>query len=252
MDERDYEAEALEQGFNPDYDGPNKVDAKTFVEKGEQIAGMAVKQSRELKSKVEMLEGRVEQLTESNKQVGDHFRQTLDKQRKNTAVRISELESELGQAVEDSDGRAFREKQREINTLRNELPPAEDPQVYAQAWEQLAAKFAADNPWYNSNPKLATFADGLQARVEADGYRGGSFFAEVERRTREAFPEEFKNPNKSSVNAVEGGGERGAGSKAHTFTNLDPESKKACDEFIRDGIFKDRAEYVASYEWEDE
>ena len=46
------------------------------------------------------------------------------------------------------------------------------------------------------NPKLATFADGLEYRVQAEGYSGANFFPEVTRRTREAFPEEFENPNR--------------------------------------------------------
>ena len=48
MEERNYEEEATEQGWNPDYDGPNKTDAKTFVEKGEKIAGIANARNKNL------------------------------------------------------------------------------------------------------------------------------------------------------------------------------------------------------------
>ncbi|RLC55297.1 MAG: hypothetical protein DRI30_07825, partial [Chloroflexi bacterium] len=69
-EERDYEAEAVEQGWNADFDGPNKTDAKTFVERGEQIAGI-------LKSKNKKLEDRLHKLEAANVQFGEYHKQTL-------------------------------------------------------------------------------------------------------------------------------------------------------------------------------
>ncbi|GAF67584.1 unnamed protein product, partial [marine sediment metagenome] len=81
--ERDYEAEASEQGWNKDFDGPNKTDAKTFVERGEQIAGI-------LKSKNTKLEDRLHRLEQSNKQFGEYHKKTLESQVRKTAETIKE------------------------------------------------------------------------------------------------------------------------------------------------------------------
>ena len=52
-EERDYEAEAIKDGWNPNFEGEGKKDAKTFVEDGEKISGM-------LKNKIGHLEERIE------------------------------------------------------------------------------------------------------------------------------------------------------------------------------------------------
>ncbi len=62
-DTRDYVAEATEQGWNPDFEGDKKVDAKTFVEKGERIAGIA--QSQRERDKV-YFEGKIAKLESSH------------------------------------------------------------------------------------------------------------------------------------------------------------------------------------------
>ena len=100
MEERDYEAEATEQGWNPDFDGPNKTDAKTFVEKGEKIAGIANK-------RVKTLEDRIHRLEDSNKQFGEYHKQTLEQQRKESEKQIHTLQAEVAQAVTDGDGQAY-------------------------------------------------------------------------------------------------------------------------------------------------
>ena len=123
VQERDYVAEAEEQGWKED--GP--LDAQAFVEKGEKIAGI-------LKSKNDRLENRIESLEQSNRQFGEYHKQTLEKQKQKNSERISELEGDLAQAITDSDGSAAVKTQREIDSLREEdVSPPDD----AQAWAQL-------------------------------------------------------------------------------------------------------------------
>jgi len=250
-EERNYEEEAVAQGYNPDYDGPNKVDAKTFVEKGEKIAAIAVKDRGVLRDKVEQLEGKVESLTESNREFGKYHKKTIEAQRKANATRIGELEAELAQAVTDGDGQAYTRTRAEINDLKTELPQLSDEQANAQAWDKLATQWVSENQWYNTNPTLATFADGLQERVVAEGYNGQAYFTELTRRVKEAFPDDFKNPNRSNANSVEDGGQISTGdSKEHTYANLPADAKKACDGFVKEG-FMTREDYVAEYEFEE-
>ena len=242
MEERNYEAEAKEQGWNPDYDGPNKTDAQTFVERGEKIAGI-------LKSRLDKQEAQIAQLQETHQKFGEYHKQTLEKQRKQAEARIASLEEKLAQSITDGDGQAYTQINREIDSLKSNQ--AQDPTDDMAAWQRLSQGWINENEWYAKNPKLAAYADGISDRIRAEGFNGTAYFSELTRRVKEDFPEEFTNPNKAKGNTVEDGGQLSTGSsKEHTYENLDAEAKRACDDFVKGG-FMTREDYVKQYEWED-
>jgi len=238
-EERDYEVEAKEQGWNPDFDGPNKTDAKTFVEKGEQIAGMATARNKRL-------EERVNQLEQANQKFGEYHKATLARQERQAKETIAELEVKLEQAINDGDGQEFTRVNREIDSIKAEAPPPDDQ----QAWANMAQSWAVDNQWYNTNPKLQAYADGISDQLRAKGYNGQAYFSELTNNVKETFPEEFKNPKREAANAVESGGTVSTtNSKAQTYDNLPDDAKRACDDFVSQG-FVTQEDYVKTYEWE--
>jgi len=242
MDERNYEAEAKEQGWNPDYDGENKTDAKTFVERGEKIAGI-------LKSRLDKQEAQIAQLQESNQKFGEYHKQTLDAQRKQAEAEIKELKGQIAQAVTDGDGQAYtmlNDRMESINVSQNQTPTDD-----MAAWQQLSQGWINENEWYAKNPKLAAYADGISDRIRGEGFNGSAYFSELTRRVKEDFPEEFTNPNKAKENIVEDGVQLSTGnSKEHTYENLPKDAKAACDGFVKDG-FMTKEEYVNQFEFED-
>ena len=239
-EERNYEAEAVEQGWNPDFDGPNKVDAKTFVEKGEKIAGMATARAKKLESRIEHLE-------DANRQFGEYHKQTLEQQKQKTAERIADLEAKVAQAITDGDGQEYTRASREIESLKNDTPAPTDD---AQAWAKMTQSWMSDNDWYNKNRKLRIYADGVSDELRADGFTGKAYFQELTRRVKEDNPEEFKNPAKAAASAVEGGGQLSTGnSKEHTYDDLPADAKAACDKFVKDGFMK-QEDYVSTYEFD--
>ena len=241
MTERDYEAEALEQGWNPDYEGPNKTDAKTFVERGEQIAGI-------LKSKNVKLESRIHSLEEANKKFGEYHQKTLETEKKKNEVKIQELEGQLAQAITDGDGQAYTRYNRELDGLKAEQSSYSTDA--AAAWNQLSTQWVQDNPWYTTNPKLQAYADGISDRIRATAASEEDYFQKLTANVHDNFPEEFKNPNKSKANAVDEGGQKGSkDSKAKTYDNLPADAKAACDDFVKQG-FMTKEQYVSSYEFE--
>ena len=236
-EERDYTAEAREQGWNPDHEGENKVDAKTFVERGEKIIGI-------VKSKNARLEGRIETLEQSNREFGEYHKRTIETQRKQSAEKVAELETQLAKAVTEGDGQAYTQTQREIESVKAQTP---NPTNDAQAWDRMAQNWAGENKWYADNKKLATYADGISDRIRAEGYNGQAYFSELTRRVHEDFPEEFTNPNKTKPSGVEAGGQRGTGtSDKPIYDNLDAEAKAACDGYVKEG-FMTRDDYVKTY-----
>ena len=239
-DERNYEEEALAQGWNPDFDGPNKSDAKTFVEKGEKIAGI-------LKSKVDRQGRQIENLIQSNKEFGEYHKTTLKAQHKKDAGRIEELELKIAQAITDGDGQVYTNTRREIDDLKSTQEVATDD---ATAWNNMAQSWARDNQWYSENHKLAVYADGLSDQIRQEGYNGQAYFSELTRRVQEDFPEEFSNPNKNKPASVEGGGPVSEASKERSYANLPDDAKAACNDFVKQGFMTKEA-YVATYEFDE-
>lgn len=248
-DERDYVAEATEQGWSEDKDSLPEgkwVDAKTFVEKGERIAGI-------MKSRLDRQDSEIRQLKDSNKQFGEYQNALLAKEKSRNAELLAQLETQRAQAINDGDGAAFTNLDRQINQTREELS-APDPRGNGeQQIDAIGQAWLMNNDWYQSNRKLQIHADAISDELVNAGYVGGSpaYYKELTRVVREDYPEEFQNKRQAQANTVEAGGEiETKGSEVpHTYENLDAESKKACDEFVKGG-FTTREEYVENYEWD--
>lgn len=240
---RDYEAEARSEGWVPqeEWNGPDEkwVDAKTFVDRGEKIAGI-------LKSKVSRLEEDIARLNESNKKFGEYHRSQIQREHEKNQKLIKELEALRKQAISEGDGDAFDRADRQLTELRQQQrlePDAGTSQKLAEAW-------LSENQWYQTNRKLGAYADGIAERVIAEGYTGKAYFDELTRRVKQDFPEEFGNKRRSGSPDVEGGGDREVtNSKSKTYSNLPADAKAACDRFVRDG-FMTKEDFVAQYEWE--
>lgn len=241
-EERNYEQEARDDGWvdSPEWKGdPEKhVDAKTFVERGEKISGI-------LKSKIGRLEDRIDSLTQSNAEFKQYTDKQYAKEHDKNKLLVVELEQAKAQAITDGDGAAAVRAEKEIQNLQQEAPPDN------RAYNQLAEQWAADNPWYASNPKLARYADGVAEQIAGQGFTGKGYFSELTRDVKEMFPEEFENPNRQKANSVETGGQKEVSdSKAQTWANLPKDAKAAAKRFENDIPGFTRDQFVSEYEWE--
>ncbi len=240
-DERDYEKEALADGWNPDFDGPSKKDAKTFVEDGEKISGM-------LKGKIGRLEERIDSLTQSNADFKQYTDKQINKELAKNKELIVELEKTKAQAITDGDGIKAVQADREIQDLQVQTQPEN-----GQLANVEGDKWFASNDWYAKNPVLHAQADGFADQLRAQGYDDQSalFFNELTSRVKDAHPKEFGNPNRQRAGTVETEGTKEVtDSKAETWANLPADAKAAAKRFEKDipGFSKD--DYVAQYEWE--
>ena len=240
------EQEARKQGWKPEseWKGDPPTDgfksAEQFVKDGENIPGI-------LKSKISHLENRVDSLTQSNA----NFKQYTDKQRDKDQAEnkrlIGELESVKAQAITDGDGVAAVKAEREINELQVNDPPPNQPQPNPEG-----ESWVASNGWYNENPVLHAQADGVADQLRMQGYDDQSalFFTELTTRVKQAFPNEFENPNRNNAASVEDGGSRDAGDAAeHTWANLPADAKAAATSLITDIPGFTKEEYLENYEW---
>lgn len=235
------EEQAREQGWVPkeEWKGPEDkwTDAKTFVDKGEKITGI-------LKSRVDRQQAEIESLKNANKEFGQLQKKIQEKLKKDNEALLAQLEAKRAAAITEGDGTEFTRLDREIKSVERDLKPT--PEVS----NPLGEAWLADNEWYNTNLKLQTYADGLVDRIISEGYTGKAYFSELTRRVKEAFPDDFGNPNKEKPNAVETGGDKvKKDSKAKSYDNLPDYAKESCDKFVKAGLIT-QEEYVKTFEWE--
>lgn len=242
-EERDWEAEAREQGWKPlsEFKGPDDkwTDPRTFVEKGEKITGI-------LKSRLDRQEKEIADLRLANKEFGDYQQSLRQKDREKAQARIAELEAQRAEAINNGDGTEFTRLDRQINEVRTDIesPPNGRDVSVEQAW-------VAENDWYGKDATLTAFADGVTGMVEAEGYQGKARLDEIARRTRETFSDRFENPNRQGSNDVDAGGDVETQDRtAHTFENLPPDAQAACDRFVAQGLTT-KEEYIKNFEWDE-
>ncbi|KKM69161.1 hypothetical protein LCGC14_1453630 [marine sediment metagenome] len=170
--ERDYVAEATAQGWKEDFEGPNKTDAQTFVEKGEKIAALAITQRDATKVENAQLSGRIAKLETANKEFGEYKDAQLARSEARNKDLLNELSLRRSQAVTDNDGETFYKLDREIEQVKegmNAPPPqqgngGEQPNPLYDAW-------LINNDWYNNDPTLKAIADGIEGQIASEGYR---------------------------------------------------------------------------------
>jgi hypothetical protein len=246
-EERNYEEEASKEGWAPQDQWKGDPDrwktAEQFVKDGEKIVPI-------LKSKVDRLEARVEEVLQTNKKFSEFTQRSLDREKAEKDRLIKELEEVRKQAVTESDGDAFAKADSQLEEIRNSNKPEETPALApaAQAW-------LGQNNWYGSNEDLTIFADIVSDKLVADGYTHSSpaYFKELTDRIHKRFPDEFGNKNRAKPSSVESGGEKETGSKSKTFDNLPAEAKRAYQQFKRDIPGFTKEQYVENYEFgEDE
>jgi hypothetical protein len=241
MEERDYEAEARKDGWVPadewQGDPEQHKTAEQFVRDGEKIAGI-------LKSKVERLETRVNELLDSNEKFVDFTKKAQERDRKEKETLITELEDLRKKAVDEGDGEAFTHADRRLTELRAEPEPGNEINEVGMRWLE-------NNPWYAKDERMQAYADKISDRLRDQGYMDQSeaYFSELTTRVKEAYPDEFENKNRSRPNSVESGHEA-SNSQARTWANLPEDAKAAFKQFQRDMPGLTEEDFVSQYDWD--
>jgi hypothetical protein len=243
---RDYEAEAVKDGWNADFDGPNAKTAQEFVESGEKIAGIAVKKARTLEKTVEGLQTRLDSIESTKAEFVEFNQRALAKERKEKNDAIAALNAERAEAISEGDGPRAVQLEEQIHEARAEPVQQAGQEPWAREW-------ASDNDWYAKDVIRRGAADGIAQQLRNMGFpdTGRDFMDEVSRQVREAFPDKFENPNRKQ------GITNGDGTKTdetapkgeRSFDALPPDARAACDRFVAEGIMS-KKDYIATYDWD--
>lgn len=159
---------------------------------------------------------------------------------------LKELKSKQLEAVETGNTDAFVKIDKEIAELQADVRPVkkatDDP--HDPVFEEWTDK----NNWFKEDREMADYAEAIGAFLKKKNPNlvGMDFLNEVTKSVKKEFPSKFQNPKRDSAPSVEStSAPTRKGGKG--YSDLPDEAKKACDRFVRDGIFKTKDDYVKSY-----
>lgn len=197
--ERDFVAEATSMGWNPDYDGDNKVDAKEFV-----LRKPLFDEQKKLKRKVRDLENAIRAQTQMQEALVHQEREKL----------LTQYKAEKKEALETGDADRVIALEDEMDKLKRTpvRAPNQPPPEFTEWVDQ--------NDWYSEDAKLRRYADalGIELYNQNPGRPLRDIYAEVTRDVKETFAAKFKNPLREKPSPVD------SGSRAPTKTvEVEPE-----------------------------
>lgn len=248
-EERNFEQEARKDGWVPrdEWKGPEEkwTEAQTFVENGEKIAGIAVKKARKLEETVETLQSQIDEIQATKREFVEFNTRALERERKEKAALIAKLEEQQVEAINQGDGETYLQTKRKIQEIQSEPEQRAGQQEWAKKW-------ASENPWYAKDTIARGVANAVAEEMRKQGVEdnGKDFLDEVARRTKEALPNKFENPNrKKGITGGEGKeSDETAPAGQHSYENLDAEAKAACDRFVAEGLMT-KKQYIDTYAW---
>lgn len=266
-DTGNYEARAASMGHVPKDkwtgDPAKWVDAKAFVERGEQVLPILQKHNRVLEDRIAKLERENAGILKDSAEFRKMAHNAAERQYAN---KIADLEAQLAEAIDKGEGAKAVEIQREIRETPAPAPTTTAVQTTQQQTQQTHPDYAAwlaENRWYETNTEAQMEANAIAQQVVASrGLTGRALYDAVNERMRRIRPELFatrgdRGADYENPRGGDGGGRRGE----RTYSNLPDDAKKACDRYIARGFYLDpegkpmtveaaRKQYCADYEWD--
>lgn len=247
--ERDWESDARAMGWSPEeeFKGDKKqwIDAKTFVERGEQMMPILKAQNKALLKRISGMEKTINQAR-------DFFSKS---EQRGYDRAMAEIKARQREAVRTGDEEAFEAAEKDLNDLQKDG----NHQVSQADTAEAFISFKEENEWYDGESraaKLATeYADAVGRKTPLDKSSMGpneyfEWIAEqVKERYSDRYPELFglaqpKPKPRSPVEAPSNVRPR-AGTK--TAADLDAVARRQGESFVKMGLFKDLNAYAKDY-----
>jgi len=241
---------AAEMGWDPNYDGPEALDAKTWIVRGGEMQSTMRKHLRDQKAQMRRMLKSVENLKK-------HHLKVQNAQKKQYEAEIRRLKAQRVEAIEEGDVGKVEELDEQIGTISSAIEdPVEDEDGDAT---DLAAQYNPAfvdwlevNTWYDRDKEMTKYADTVAKRYE--GAPLERVLRKVDEAVRDIFPDKFsdkraRRKKKSARTAreapeVESATKRPAKRKRKiTRRDLDPEHRRIVDDFVSQGIMTEE-EYI--------
>jgi chromosome segregation ATPase len=252
----DVEELARAQGWKgpEEFSGPPEKfkSAEDFLKVAEDYAPVSRERNRYLTEQLEKLNQKYEQTQSTLHKLADHHKKTAQLAYKRA---LRELSQKRQEAVELGDTDTFKKVDEEIQELQaakpeDEISPANSGQS-AQSHQETLDKWVSENEWFVNDITLhqAAIAAGNILSIKHPTMSPEKQLAEIKKMVMEQYPEKFESDKASKVSPVLGGdnysGSGGRGRKK-SYSDLPGDAKKACDDFVKQGLMT-KDDYVKEY-----
>lgn len=267
--ERNYEAEARAEGWKPieQYKGDRAkwIDAKEFVERGENILPLVKAQNSKLKGELESTKQSIAEMRRSMDEFKLFHEETSAKLKKDAREAYTKAEADLKAARKAAREDGDYDKVDEINDAISELK-VEAKEAEAKATKKAPTnqspddisktpefrKWAEENAdWFGKDERRSRYAVtvGQEIRAKNPGIPIAEFLEKVSEEVNELFGE--TKTRREPASKVEGS-RRGNGSGGKSYADLPAEARKQCDEDIKrhvgpNKVYKTPKEYQAYF-----
>lgn len=241
------EADARKYGWKPKDDftlAPEGwVDAERFLQLPQTQVKMLRDNSRNLERSLKDSEERFSKIEGMSRAAIEKVR---DQERRSYEAKLSELESKKRAAVEIGDIDAYDQLSREQSGIK-QPEAAEARQQEAPKIDPSVSKYMAENAW-TKDPVAFRFAfNAIENAPEVKTLPAARQVQWAEKRVREFFPELFPEEKRQTAR-VDGGGVGFAGrGREKGADDLPAEARKQAEEYVKEGVFKNVAEYAKEY-----
>lgn len=228
------EIEAMEHGWKPEEDF--KADPKNEGKKWRSAEEFMDRKS--LFDRIETGNHEVKQLKKTLQQLSQHHA-NVEKRAYEKA--LADLKAERKAAIADNDLVRAEELRDEMDDLRDKINEVKPPVDIPAGPPPELVEFKQRNSWYQRDDAMTRYADSVGQELFSQGLPPHKVLEGVEKKTREAFPEKFRNPNRESAPEMVPSGKRAGTTTGFRLTD---EEEKIVKNFVATGIMT-RDQYVA-------
>ena len=228
--------------------------ADEFLERGERILPLVLKDNDRLHGRLSELETMLKETRESSKEL---LAFTSKAEERAYTRAKAEIEAKIEAAAATADPNAVRQGMRELDQLNADHvkpEPKKEADKPAVNIDPVIQDWIKKEEWFTKSPALNTYATEVFGEIEREkpGLTRSEMLAETKRRTMDKFPEKFGiNPKRDEAAAVASpSGAVARKSKGKSYDDLPAEAKKACDKFVRTIPGYTRDKYVKDYDWD--
>ena len=163
--------------------------------------------------------------------------------RKNNEKLLKELKEARSIAEE---ARSTAQAKAEANRPEPVQQSAPQPDENLQAWLDR-------NQWFGQDKRITDVTNALGNSIteEFPTLKGKAFLDKLDEELAQTYPDKFGK--KTRANPMDGAGmttQSGRPSSAkRSYENLPTEAKAACDRFLKQGLIRNKEDYVREYDW---
>lgn len=218
--ERNYEAEASKMGWQPEEkfkgDKSKWVDAKSFVERGEEVLPIVKAELRKTREELAEFRKTADEFAAFNKAAHE-------REKREWETKLREATQAKKEAITQGDGDKVIEAEATIDTLKANRP---EPQKEVQKLDPEFKSWLDENEWYGKDKTRTMQANVIGLSLAEGGLRGRALYDAVSEKLVEF---DQKESGTTRTGPQRGGKVAAATKGQRTYENLKQEAKEQCD-----------------------